>query len=151
MKQHKIALTPGQAEELTGVSTTQQRDWRRRGFLQGNEDTSHNSFDEYGLSRLFLLGLFSRAGRLADGAKAATELTPLLAKRIRDLIDENTSGDEPNACAVLWANGDIQTYFDMQTAFDSATEEQQLGPVTVLSLKTLAVPFGIRLRNLMGV
>jgi DNA-binding transcriptional MerR regulator len=62
-------FTPGEAERITGVSTTMQRDWRRRGILA--KATERARFDLFDLAELLTLKLLSDRG---IGPKAAAEV-----------------------------------------------------------------------------
>jgi hypothetical protein len=53
-------FNPGEAERITGVSTVQQRDWRRRGYLPANE--GHARFDAFSLGELWALKLLADRG-----------------------------------------------------------------------------------------
>jgi hypothetical protein len=66
-------FTPGEAEKITSVSTAQQRDWRRRGFVRSNE--GHARFDAYELAELWTLKLLSDRG-----------IGPQLAKGVADWV-----------------------------------------------------------------
>ncbi|QTI79020.1 hypothetical protein IAI58_15505 [Roseomonas marmotae] len=54
------SFTPGEAERITGVSTAQQRDWRRRGFLPSNE--GHARFDLFSMAEMWVLKLMADRG-----------------------------------------------------------------------------------------
>lgn len=62
-------FTPGEAERITGVSTTMQRDWRRRGILDKGAERAR--FDLFDLAELLALKLLSDRG---IGPKAAAEV-----------------------------------------------------------------------------
>ena len=62
-------FTPAEAERITGVTTTMQRDWRRRGILKKEGDTAR--FDLFDLCELLTLKLLSDRG---IGPKAAAEV-----------------------------------------------------------------------------
>lgn len=53
-------FTPAEAERITGVNVTLQRDWRRRGFLPSNE--GHARFDVFGLAKLRFLSVMADRG-----------------------------------------------------------------------------------------
>ncbi len=53
-------FTPAEAERITGVNVTLQRDWRRRGFLPSNE--GHARFDVFSLAKMRFLGVMSERG-----------------------------------------------------------------------------------------
>lgn len=142
-------LSPSQAAQLTGVTVVLQRDWRRRGLMRGAAE-GHNAFDAGGLSELFIMGTFARAGRLADGPKFAGALGPVLGHYLEAVVAGRPIAP-PNDVAVLWANGEIGAYPDAQIAFDQATEDQQAGPVTVIDLSVLATPWAIKVRDQVGV
>ena len=47
----------------------------------------------------------------------------------------------------IWANGDMSVADDLQSALDAASVDQQAGPVTIVDLRLVAVPFGIKIRK----
>lgn len=55
-------FTPAEAEAITGVSTTLQRDWRRRGYIAQAGSRKHNAFDLTSLAKLLVMRAFSEAG-----------------------------------------------------------------------------------------
>lgn len=63
-------FTPNEAERITGVSTTLQRDWRRRGIIAAKEDGRWTRWELDDLVRLTVMKLFSEAGM--DVSKTAT-------------------------------------------------------------------------------
>ena len=52
--------TPAEAERITGVNVTLQRDWRRRGFLPSNE--GHARFDVFSLAKMRFLSAMAERG-----------------------------------------------------------------------------------------
>lgn len=54
------ARPPAEAERITGVSTTLQRNWRRHGYLPGQD--GHARFDVFALAKLNVLGMLAAAG-----------------------------------------------------------------------------------------
>lgn len=64
-------FTPGEAEAITGVSTTLQRDWRRREFLPKGD--GHARFDVFALAEMLTLKLLADRG-----------IGPQLAKDVSD-------------------------------------------------------------------
>jgi hypothetical protein len=70
-------FTPKEAEAITGVSTTLQRDWRRRKFLPVVE--GHMRFNILELSRLWAIKLLADRG---IGPATSTEVTELIAEGI---------------------------------------------------------------------
>ena len=61
-------FTPAEAERITGVNTTLQRDWRRREFLPVND--GHARFDAFQLARMLTLKVLADRG---IGPSLATE------------------------------------------------------------------------------
>ena len=53
-------FTPAEAERITGVNVTLQRDWRRRGFLPSNE--GHARFDVFSLAKMRFLSAMAERG-----------------------------------------------------------------------------------------
>lgn len=53
-------FTPSEAEVITGVSVTLQRDWRHRGFLEKGE--GHARFDVFALARLVIMKALADRG-----------------------------------------------------------------------------------------
>lgn len=54
-------FTPGEAETVTGLSTTMQRDWRRRRFLSA-PDGKQARFDAFGLASLWTAKMLADRG-----------------------------------------------------------------------------------------
>ena len=53
-------FTPAEVEKITGLTTTMQRDWRRRGFLPSN--SGHARFDAFGLAEALVMKLLADRG-----------------------------------------------------------------------------------------
>ena len=53
-------FTPADAERITGVSVTLQRDWRRRGILPGQD--GHARFDAFALAEMLFLRVMADRG-----------------------------------------------------------------------------------------
>lgn len=70
-------FTPGEAERITGLSTTMQRDWRRREFLPIAEGQAR--FDVFGLAKMWTLKLLSDRG---IGPQTAKDVAPWCATGI---------------------------------------------------------------------
>ncbi len=47
----------------------------------------------------------------------------------------------------VWANGNLSVADDLQSALDAASVDQKAGPVTIVDLRVVAVPFGIKIRK----
>jgi hypothetical protein len=70
-------FTPAEAARITGVSTTQQRDWRRRGFLP--HFANHARFDAADLATLLAMRLLAERG---IGPARTAGVVPSVALRI---------------------------------------------------------------------
>lgn len=141
----QIALTPAEAAIVTGVMPATQRDWRHRGFLSASSD-GWTRFDAEGVAELWLLKILAVVGKMKEGAGGARALAVPLGR----FFAANAAGEPgtaPSDVAVVWADGSVSASPTLQGAFDAATDEQQSGPMTVLSLQTLAVPLWIKLRD----
>ncbi|MEE9271713.1 MAG: hypothetical protein V3U57_00320 [Robiginitomaculum sp.] len=53
-------FTPSELAEITGLSTTMQRDWRRRGILATSD--GHAKFDIYDLTEVYFMARMSESG-----------------------------------------------------------------------------------------
>lgn len=143
MKQ--IALSPAEAAVVTGVTPATQRDWRHKELLPASAE-GWTRFDAEGVALLSLLKILAAKGRMKEGAEAARALAAPLGR----YFATNAAGDPapaPADVAVIWADGSVGVSPTLQGAFDAATDEQQSGPMTVLSLQALAVPLWIKLRD----
>jgi hypothetical protein len=70
-------FTPGEAERITGLSTTMQRDWRRRDILPTTH--GHARFDVFELAEMWVLKLLTDRG---IGPQAAMDVAPQCAAGI---------------------------------------------------------------------
>lgn len=140
-----INLTPGEAATLTGIEPVQQRDWRRRGHLAGDGE-GWNVFDAVRLSHLFILAVFAKQGRVADGARVAPKLSAPLAEYLQSVVAGGSVG-EPQHAAAIWANGEVGVYADVPAAFEAATVEQQDGAVVLIALSVISTPWAIKVRD----
>jgi hypothetical protein len=70
-------FTPGEAERITGLSTTMQRDWRRRNILPAT--SGHARFDVFSLAEMWVLKMFSDRG---IGPEDIREIAPMCAAGI---------------------------------------------------------------------
>jgi len=77
-------FTPGEAERVTGVSTVQQRDWRRRGFLSAGDGgwTMYRSID---LAELLVM---RQAAALGVGPAVAKAWATSAAWRIQQFAEQ---------------------------------------------------------------
>lgn len=55
-------FTPAEVEGITSISRNTQRDWRRRGFFEGEDDGRHNRFSLAEVARLAALRFIIDAG-----------------------------------------------------------------------------------------
>ncbi len=86
-------FTPAEAAEITGVSTTLQRDWRRRGILQGKEDGKWTRWGLDNIIQLSVMKLFSDAGMDVSQTKVVAAMAQLPTHREIALIDEAVTFD----------------------------------------------------------
>jgi len=141
----QISLTPADAAIITGVMPATQRDWRRHKALSTSSD-GWTRYDAVGVAELSLLKILAAHGKLKEGAEAARQLAVPLGRYFQDEANGN-AGSPPEHVSVIWADGTVAVYPSFQAAFDAATDAQQSGPMTVLSLQTLSVPLWIKLRD----
>lgn len=94
-------------EAITGLSTSMQRDWRRRGFLP--KSAKHPRHNVFGLAALYVMKLLAEHGRGPAGADVyAQALAPVIVKmalawserawatapqQILDIIGDSACGD----------------------------------------------------------
>jgi hypothetical protein len=140
-------FSASEAEKLTGVATSMQRDWRRRGFLPSNE-AGWTRFTLRDLSRLLLLNMFSKQGIGPTSSIIVVEnLEAQLCARVASLIGGR---DEPemNGASVIWADGTLGGPYDSaQQAFDGASPAQQAGPCILIDIPTISTAWGIQVRD----
>lgn len=80
-------FTPAEAENITGVSTMAQRDWRRRGILEKRGE-GHARYDLFDLGAMMSLKLLSDRGiPLDDAAKVADLCGMGIGYRVLQWID----------------------------------------------------------------
>jgi hypothetical protein len=79
-------FTPSEAEVITGVSVTLQRDWRHRGFLEKGE--GHARFDVFALARLaFMKALADRGIGPSETHEVATIAAAGIVSRMASWFD----------------------------------------------------------------
>ena len=142
---NRITFTSSEAQALTGVSAFVQRDWRRNGFMASG-DRGWTRYTIEDLCRLHLFNTFTQSGM---GPSRCGRMVDRLVPRLAELVNGICAGtpQQTDAVAVIWANGDIGEYSGLQDAFTGATDDQQAGAVTVISLRVIGFPFGFKLRE----
>lgn len=141
-------FTPSDAAALTGVSTVQQRDWRRHGYMP-TPTAGWSRHEVEDLCRLLLLRLYAQHG-IPPGTSLTSviQLAPTAAAISRSIIaGTNRPMNGVASFGFIWANGDMSVADDLQSALDAASVDQQAGPVTIVDLRLVAVPFGIKIRK----
>ena len=150
----KPTFTASEAALLTGASQMQQRDMRRFGFLPP-KGQGWTRFDIDLLSQLFILRVFADAGRVGDGKKPASEMAGIVASHLESFLDGRATDDELSDAwkkagkfgAIIWSNGDVETFIDVHQAIDEAGPEKTNGLITLIFLDVVALPFAIRVRD----
>lgn len=143
MTEQTYSFGPADAFAITGVSQTQQRDWRRHGYIK-NEKPGWAEYDLSGLAELFLIKAYSTvSGSVADGRVVAEALSPTLASYTeRTLNGEPASA--PDDTAVV-DNGRVRFFPSPQAAVTGM--EPPTGAITLFVLSLVATPFAIRVRD----
>lgn len=91
-------FTPAEAERITGVSTAQQRDWRRREFLPANE--GHARFDLFQLASMLVLKVLADRG--IGPAAAREEADWCAASVVWAAMDSRETWDGDADQALMW-------------------------------------------------
>lgn len=84
-------FTPAEAEKITGVSTSLQRDWRRRKFLGSHE--GHARFNVFDLAEMAYLQMMSARGIGPEYAQVAQQFVGLGAAYCTLLSSQAYEGD----------------------------------------------------------
>lgn len=156
-------FTAGEAERITGVSTTTQRDWRRRKYLPSGRDgwTQYESRD---LAQLLVMRALQSRGigpsLSSDIAFAAASRILFFALSCGDAVEDHTAGKfdrlkkkipqgaifvgwsaspgEPSRYFIVWANGVMSFTNDIQQSFGgSSQDERYQEAIIVLDLEAL--------------
>lgn len=157
-------FTASEVEKITGVSTTTQRDWRRRGFLEATDD----GWTRYELHDLCQLLVMSALQERGVGPSLSKDIAGVAALHIAffalswvDSIDDGTSGEfeklvrlrgeprgaffvrpsaqKPLRYLVVWATGEIGLVEDIGAAFSQLSSDRKYhGAIIVLDLDALA-------------
>lgn len=70
-------FSPKEAAEISGVSTSLQRDWRRRGFLTSDNPDGWASFSAEDIIRMTVMRSLSRSGLSLDAAETVSSMSVL--------------------------------------------------------------------------
>ena len=166
-------FTPAEAARITRVSTTLQRDWRRRGFLPVSE--GHARFDVFALSKMLFLSCMAARGIGPSEAKPYADLVMNAIARaalsqegaaegddypsppvwLAHSVVEQTSPLGPNLSRVMsapiflvFADGSEWFDFDATAAMRRKAEagewEKLEGPVIVLDTTVLGAALAAR-------
>jgi len=153
-------FTPGEAERITGVSATTQRDWRRRGFLHSKRD-GWTHFEAMDLGELLVMGSLQGRG---IGPSVSKEIAISAAVRIlhfalswKDAVEDQTNGKftkqareaglpmgkqfvtaQVRRFLIAWANGEVSFTDDLNAAFSGTSfDAKYLGAAIILDLEAL--------------
>ena len=150
-------FSPGEAEKITGLSTTMQRDWRHRGFLPKND--GHARFDLFTLAMMMVLKLFADRNFGPQAVKTIADITArAIAWHALEFVD-SFEGDIPDAPDIarraLWSSLGfprlipprfLVVFADESEWWDNSLDhafakndgaEKRSGPIIVLDMMTL--------------
>ena len=142
-------FSPGEAEKITGLSTTMQRDWRHRGFLPKND--GHARFDLFTLAMMMVLKLFADRNFGPQAVKTIADITArAIAWHALEFVD-SFEGDIPDypdsARRALWNSLGFPRLVPPASSSSSPTNPSGgIIPSTTPSLRTTA-PRSVRGRS----
>jgi hypothetical protein len=145
-------FTPGEAEQITGLTTMMQRDWRRRRLLPSRD--GHARFDVFEISKMMFLKAMAdrgigpqRASQLAELAVGGIAFGALLPEAAYDEGDPVPSDEEqrtraasvirqttphkvlkrvmPARYLIIWADGTERWNENVQSAIESLNDRQK--------------------------
>ena len=144
-------FTPSEAQILTGVSQTQQRDWRRHRHIP-TDVGGLGGFDLQGLCTLFILKASNPLGAVSRFSRMADDMSGPLADHVAAVVAGEAS-TPPDLCGLITGEWEATTHGNLQAAIDDhvrqhlATDTPQLSSINVIPLQTIATPFAIRVRD----
>jgi hypothetical protein len=163
-------FTPAEAERITGVSVTLQRDWRRREIMPKRE--GHARFDLRDLADMFALKCLFDAGIWLEQAKQDQDLLPFITAGVMmhalaaagsiegDLREHRRQFGRlsllrivthdlrlrtlPGGDLIIWPNGEFQFAKNVERTIRGAEPEKKYGTIRILNLQALGQEFARR-------
>jgi hypothetical protein len=144
-------FTPSEAQALTGVSQTQQRDWRRHKHISPDAG-GVGGFSLQELCTLFVLKASSPLGAVSRFSRMADEMSGPLAEYVAAVVAEKSPG-APELCGLITDAWEASTHPSIQAAVDDFDRQKRgsaadtLSSINIVPLTSLSAPFAIRVRD----
>jgi hypothetical protein len=141
-------FTPSEAQVLTGVSQTQQRDWRRHRHIPADVG-GLGGFDLQGLCTLFILKASNPLGAVSRFSGMASEMSAPLAEYVA-AVASGAAPRQLSNCGLITDAWEASTHDSIQAAVDEherqrlATNPNGLSSINIVPLQAIAAPFAIR-------